>query len=157
MIVNDAEPALHIYRDIIGLKVRYDSEFDIQGVDLPAGVPNQANHVRLIILSPEHNESMGMLGILVYLHPKLTTQDKISNKPRRLTVGDSVYVYLVQNLEEVTDKLKQISGVEIISDITEQEYPTTSPQTPNKSIKLKGITFFDPNGYFVECNQWIEN
>ena len=59
MMVNQMEPALTIYRDILGMEVHYDHEIVVSGKGIPAGEPD--SKARLVIL--KCNDSyIGMLG-----------------------------------------------------------------------------------------------
>ena len=68
MLVNDIEPSLQIYRDILGMSVHYDEEILVSGDGLPAGEPN--SQTRLVMLKCK-DDFIGMLGILQYIDPPL--------------------------------------------------------------------------------------
>ena len=68
MLVNDIEPSLQIYRDILGMSVHYDEEIVVSGDGLPAGEPN--SQTRLVMLKCK-DDFIGMLGILQYIDPPL--------------------------------------------------------------------------------------
>ena len=146
MLVNEIEQPLKIYRDILGMQVYYDDHVTLTGIGIPAGEPG--TKARLVILQA-NDPYVGMLGILQYLEPPLPEPPE---KPKRLGVGDSVFVMNHDDVNTVWSKLKEIEGVYIQSDPREAEYPK-----PDGGVfRLLGISFFDPNGYFVEVNQWLD-
>lgn len=145
MLVNQLDKPLQIYRDILGMQVYYDSELVISGVGLPAGEPG--SKARLVILQA-NDPYIGMLGILQYLDPPLPAARA---QPDKLGVGDVVFVMNHDDVETVHRRLGEVEGVRIFSAPHVSEYPK-----PDGSVfKLLGISFFDPNGYFIEVNQWL--
>ena len=145
MLVNEIETALKIYRDILGMTVYYDAEVTMSGVNLPAGEPG--NKVRLVILQA-NDPYIGMLGILQYLDPPLPER---GGYPKRLGVGDTVFVMNVEDAQKVHRELLAVPGVHIQSEPHVSEYPK-----PGGGVfRLLCISFFDPNGYFIEANQWL--
>lgn len=145
MLVNEMETPLQIYRDILGMEVYYDDEITMTGDMLPAGEPG--NKVRLVILKA-NDPYIGMLGILQYLDPPLPERD---DYPERLGLGDTVFVLNVEDAEAVHRKLPDVPGVRIQSEPHVIEYPK-----PGGGVfRLLGMSFFDPNGYFIEANQWL--
>ena len=147
MMVNEIESALTIYRDILGMQVHYDEEIIVSGQGLPAGEPD--SKTRLVLLKCK-DEFIGMLGILQYIDPPLPIAPPRPN-PNRVQVGESVYVLHHDDVEAVYPQLKEVPGIEMVSDPHISEYPK-----PDGGIfRVLGSSFFDPNGYFVELNQFV--
>ena len=147
MMVNEIESALTIYRDILGMQVHYDEEIIVSGQGLPAGEPD--SKTRLVLLKCK-DEFIGMLGILQYIDPPLPTAPP-RPKPNRVQVGESVYVLHHDDVEAVYPQLKEVPGIEMVSDPHISEYPK-----PDGGVfRVLGSSFFDPNGYFVELNQFV--
>ena len=145
MLVNEIETPLKIYRDILGLETYYDNELVISGLGLPAGEPG--SKARLVILKA-NDPYIGMLGILQYLDPPLPERGEY---PKRLGVGDTVFVMSVADAEQAHRELLDVPGVYIKSEPHVSEYPK-----PDGGVfKLLCMSFFDPNGYFIEANQWL--
>lgn len=148
MMVNQMEPALTIYRDILGMEVYYDQHIVVSGRGLPAGEPD--SKTRLVILQC-NDTYVGMLGILQYLDPPLPPPEP-RPLPNRVRAGETVYVMHNDDVEAAFEKLKDVAGVEIVCKPEISEYP----KEDGGVFRVKGISFFDPNGYFVELNQFIE-
>lgn len=148
MIVNQMEPALTIYRDILGMNVYYDQEIVVSGKGVPAGEPN--SKARLVIL--KCNDSyIGMLGILQYLDPPLPPPDP-RPEPNRVKAGEVVLVMQHDNVEQAYEKLKEVAGVQMFAEPHVSEFP----RADGGVFRVEGISFFDPNGYFVDLNQVVE-
>ncbi|MDI9347486.1 MAG: hypothetical protein QM538_03190 [Methylacidiphilales bacterium] len=148
MLVNDIKPCLEIYHGILGMQIHYDEIVEMQGIALPAGIKGSTNRARLVILKANH-DYVGMLGILEYQDPPLSGPIP---KKERLNIGDCVFVSMVEDAAKVYNQLQHIPGVRILSEPTLHEYPNKdgAPYT------ILGFTFFDPNSYFIECNQWVK-
>lgn len=148
MIVSDMTPALTIYRDILGMEVYYDQEITISGQGLPAGQPN--SKARLVILKC-NDAYIGMLGMIQYLDPPLPPPDP-RPVPNRVKAGEVVFVMNHENVEEAHARLREVEGIEIFAEPHVSEFPR-----PDGGVfRVEGISFFDPNGYFVDLNQVVE-
>lgn len=148
MMVNEIEPALAIYRDILGMEVYYDQEIVVSGTGLPAGEPNA--RTRLVILQC-NDPYIGMLGILQYIDPPLPAPDP-RPRPNRVKAGEIVLVLHHQDVAAVYGKLKNVAGIQIHAEPHLSEYP----RADGGVFRVLGISFFDPNGYFVELNQFVQ-
>ena len=148
MMVNQMEPALTIYRDILGMEVYYDQEIVVSGKGVPAGEPGAKT--RLVILRC-NDPYIGMLGILQYINPPLPAPDP-RPVPNRVKAGEIVFVMNNENVEATYEKLKEIEGIEMVAEPHVSEYPRDGGGV----FRVMGISFFDPNGYFIELNQIVE-
>ena len=147
MIVNDIERSLYIYQDILGMTVYYDKELIVSGRGLPTGVYDA--QTRLVILKCNH-AYVGMLGLLQYLDPPLPPSPP-RPIPNRVMQGESVLVMNTDDVEHVHTRLLSIEGVDIVSKPHLQEYP----KPDGGMFRILGMSFFDPNGYFIELNQFL--
>lgn len=145
MLVNEIDTPLKIYRDILGMEIYYDDEIIVSGVGVPAG--EAGGKVRLVILKA-NDPYIGMLGILQYLDPPLPERGEY---PKRLGIGDTVFVMNVDDAERVHRELLDVPGVHIQSEPHVSEYPKPG----GGMFRLLCMSFFDPNGYFIEANQWL--
>lgn len=148
LLVNRMEPALAVYRDILGMQVYYDQEITVPAKGLPAGAPNA--RARLVILQC-NDPYIGMLGLMHYLDEPLPEPE-----PRaaagRLKAGEVVFVLQNENVEEAYRRLKDVEGVQIVSEPHVSEFPR-----PDGGVfRVEGISFFDPNGYYIDLNQVVE-
>ena len=148
MMVNQMEPALSIYRDVLGMDVYYDQEIVVSGKGLPAGEPGAKT--RLVILQC-NDPYIGMLGILQYIDPPLPEPDP-RPVPNRVKAGEIVFVIHNDNVEAAYEKLQSIEGIEMVAEPHVTEYP----RNDGSVIRVMGVSFFDPNGYFIELNQFVE-
>jgi len=147
MIVNELDLPLSIYKDILGMTVYYDKEIIVSGNGLPTGVHNA--QTRLVILKCNH-PYVGMLGLLQYIDPPLPDPPP-RPKPNRVQIGETVFVINTEDVQKVYEKLSSISHVDIVSKPHLQEYP----KPDGGMFRILGMSFFDPNGYFVELNQFL--
>ena len=53
------------------------------------------------------------------------------------------------DVEGVYQQLLEIDGIEMVSEPHVSEYPKDDGDV----FRILGISFFDPNGYFIELNQ----
>ena len=146
MMVNDMEPALTIYRDILGMEVYYDNEIIVSGVGLPAGEPD--SKTRLVILQC-NDPYIGMLGILQYIDPPLP-EPLPRPVPNRVRAGEIVFVMHNEDVAGTFEKLRILDGIEVVSEPHISEYPKDDGEV----FRVLGCSFFDSNGYFIELNQF---
>ena len=147
MMVNEMEQALTVYRDILGMDVYYDEEIVVSGKGLPAGEPD--SKTRLVILQC-NDPYIGMLGILQYIDPPLPAPEP-RPVPNRVKAGEIVFVMHNEDVKAAYGKLKDIDGVEMDCPPEISEYP----KADGGVFRVLGISFFDPNGYFIELNQFV--
>jgi len=148
LIARHMEPALAVYRDILGMETYYDQEIVVSGTGIPAGEPNA--RARLAILKC-NDPYIGMLGILHYIDPPLP-EPPPRPVPNRVQPGEAVLVMAHENVEEAFARLKEVEGVVIFAEPHVNEFPR-----PDGGVfRVEGVSFFDPNGYFVDLNQFVE-
>lgn len=148
LMVNQMEPALSIYRDILGMEIHYDQEIAVSLPGRPAGEPKTP--ARLVILKC-NDPYVGMLGIMQVLDASLPDPEPRS-LPVRMRAGEAVFVMQHDNVEAAYEKLKDVPGVQIISEPQVSEF-----QGPGGNVmRVEGLRFFDPNGYFIDLNQPVE-
>jgi len=148
MLVSDMDAALAIYRDVLGMVDYYDQEITVSGAGLPTGQPD--SRARLVILKC-NDPYIGMIGLLQYLDPPLPPRSA-PVAPDRLQAGDLVLVLNHENVESAFEKIRGIEGVRIMA----APHVTEFPKPGGGVFRVMGISFFDPNGYFVDVNQVVE-
>jgi catechol 2,3-dioxygenase-like lactoylglutathione lyase family enzyme len=144
IIVRDIEKSLMLYRDVMGLKVNYDTIVTMSGVALPAGPPNAK--ARLVLLN-SNDPFIGWIGLMQWTEPRLRNP---GHYPRRMGPGG---VVIVTNTDDVAGKCAaaaRVPGVTVTAPPREQSYPGRNGAPP---IRVIGCNFFDPDGILIEMNQ----
>jgi catechol 2,3-dioxygenase-like lactoylglutathione lyase family enzyme len=144
IIVRDMETSLKLYRDVMGLKVNYDTVVTMSGVALPAGEPGAK--ARLVLLNG-NDPYIGWIGLMQWTAPKLADPGPY---PRRMGAGG---VVIITNTDDVPGKCTaaaKVPGVTMTAPPREQMYPGRSGAPP---IRVIGCNFFDPDGVLIEMNQ----
>jgi catechol 2,3-dioxygenase-like lactoylglutathione lyase family enzyme len=148
LLVNHMDPALTIYRDILGMEVYYDQEIDVALPGFPADQPK--SRARLVILKC-NDQYIGMLGIMQLLDSPLPDPEP-RPVPNHIRAGEAVFVMQHDNVEVAYEKLKDIEGVQILA----EPHVTEFPRPDGGVFRVEGFRFFDPNGYFIDLNQTVE-
>ena len=144
IIVRDMETSLKLYRDVMGLKVNYDTIVTTSGVALPAGPPGAK--ARLVLLN-SNDPYIGWIGLMQWVDPKLPDPGPY---PKRMGPGG---VVIVTNTDDVPGKCAaaaKVPGVTVTGPPREQVYPGRNGAPP---IRVIGCNFFDPDGILIEMNQ----
>lgn len=144
IIVRNMENSLKLYRDVMGLKVNYDTIVTMSGVALPAGPPGAK--ARLVLLNG-NDPYIGWIGLIQWVEPVLPDPGPY---PKRMGPGG---VVIVTNTDDVPDKCAaaaKVPGVTITGAPREQVYPGRNGAPP---IRVIGCNLFDPDGILIEMNQ----
>lgn len=144
IIVRDMETSLKLYRDVMGLKVNYDTVVPMSGVALPAGTPGAK--ARLVLLNG-NDPYIGWIGLLHWVDPKLADPGAY---PKRMGPGG---VVIVTNTDDVPGKCAaaaKVPGVTVTGPPRLQIYPGRNGAPP---IRVMGCNLFDPDGILIELNQ----
>lgn len=144
LIVRDMDASLRLYRDVIGLRINYDTEVTTSGVALPAGEPGA--RVRLVLLNG-NDPWVGWIGLMQWLDPALPDPGPY---PRRMGPGGHVIVMNTDDVEGRCAAAAEVPGVTLTSPPRMQEYPGRDGGAP---IRVLGCNFFDPDGTLIELNQ----
>jgi catechol 2,3-dioxygenase-like lactoylglutathione lyase family enzyme len=143
-IVRDMENSLKLYRDVMGLKVNYDTVVTTSGVALPAGPPNAK--ARLVLLN-SNDPYIGWIGLMQWVDPKLPDPGPY---PKRMGPGGVVIVTNTDDVPARCAAAAKVPGVTVTSLPREQVYPGRNGAPP---IHVIGCNFFDPDGILIEMNQ----
>jgi catechol 2,3-dioxygenase-like lactoylglutathione lyase family enzyme len=144
IIVRDMEKSLQLYRDVMGMKVNYDTVVTTSGLALPAGEPGAK--ARLVLLN-SNDPYIGWIGLMQWTTPALPDPGPY---PKRMGPGG---VVIVTNTDDVPGKCAaaaKVPGVTVTSPPREQSYPGRNGAPP---IRVIGCNFFDPDGILIEMNQ----
>ena len=141
LVVRDMEESLAIYRDILGMTVWLDDEVVLSGVGLAAGKAGDRTH--LVILKCQ-DPVVGMIGLLQFTDPPLEAPPL----PESVGIGSIVFVFQSDDVLGAYEKLKA-AGARIHAE--PHNFEITGHDGAH--LKMTSISFFDPDGYFIEMNQ----
>lgn len=146
IIVRDMDNSLRLYRDVVGMKVNYDTVVETSGVALPAGQPGAK--ARLVLLNA-NDPWVGWIGLMEWLDPPIPADDY----PRRMGPGGVVIVMNTDDVEGRCAAAKEVPGVTFTAEPRLQTYPGRGG---GPDIRVMGCNFFDPDGILIEMNQILE-
>lgn len=146
MIVRSVDASLKLYRDVLGMKVNYDTLVTMSGVALPAGEPGAK--ARLVLVNA-NDPFIGWIGLMEWLDPKLPDPGPY---PKRMGIGGHIIVTNTDDVDRRCALAATVPGVAMTSEPKMQEYPGRNGAPP---IRVKGCNFFDPDGTLIELNQLL--
>jgi catechol 2,3-dioxygenase-like lactoylglutathione lyase family enzyme len=148
MMVSRMEPALAIYRDILGMEAYYDQQVDVH---IPGTPPGEAKSPARLVILKCNDPYIGMLGLM-----QLLDAPGPAPEPRggdgRLRPGEAVFVMQHDNVEAAYEKLRGVEGVRFVSEPQVSEFQ----RGDGGVLRVEGLRFFDPNGYLIDLNQVVE-
>ncbi|HAU01670.1 MAG: VOC family protein [Porticoccaceae bacterium] len=141
LIVRDIQTSRHWYQHVLGLSVYYDSEFILSGIGLAAGKEGDKTH--LIILKCD-DPVIGMIGLLQWIDPIMPAP------PIDYSVGYGKPTFVIGSDDvNLTHSRASELGTKVHS--APHEWSTLGANGRMKHFL--GLSLFDPDGYFFECNQ----
>lgn len=146
LIVRDMENSLRLYRDVLGMKINYDTMVTMSGVALPAGPPGAK--ARLVLLNG-NDPFIGWIGLMEWIDPKLPDPGPY---PTRMGIGSHVIITQTDDVDRRCAEAAKLPGVTMTAPPRDQSYPGRGGAPP---IKVRGCNFFDPDGTLIEMNQLI--
>ncbi|MGL5837924.1 MAG: VOC family protein [Sphingorhabdus sp.] len=146
MIVRNMENSLKLYRDVMGLKVNYDTVLPMSGVALPAGEPGAK--ARLVLLNG-NDPFIGWIGLMEWLDPRLPDPGPY---PKHMGIGGHIIVTQTDDIDRRCAEAARLPGITVTALPRDQSYPGRNGAPP---IKVRGCNFFDPDGTLIELNQLI--
>jgi catechol 2,3-dioxygenase-like lactoylglutathione lyase family enzyme len=142
LIVADAARSLAFYRDLLGFGVWYDGEIVLSGQSLAAGAAG--DRTRLVIMKAA-DPVIGMIGLLQWVEPALP----VPGVPRtRLGVGDVVFVMQGDDVAGTHRRLVE-AGARIFA----EPHPFEVRGADGALLRMTSMSFWDPDGYFIELNE----
>ena len=143
LFVRDMDASKRWYEYVLGMSIFYDREFTLSGVGLAAG--NAGDITRLVILKCD-DPAIGMIGLLQWLDPVMPAPE-IEYK---VGFGNPTFV-VASDDAALTHSRAVAMGTRVHS--KPHEWSTLGA---NDKIKnFIGLSLFDPDGYFFECNQLV--
>lgn len=141
LVVRDIQESVVFYRDILGMTVWYDDEVVLSGVGLAGG--KKGDRTRLIIMQCE-DPVVGMIGLLQFTDPPLEAPPV----PTSVGIGSIVFVMQSDDVHSVYRKLKAADA-----HVHAEPHSFEITGHDGQHLKMTSISFFDPDGYFIELNQ----
>ena len=144
LFVRDMDRSIEWYENVMGMTKWMDTEFVLSGDGLAAG--KAGDRTRLVIMQAQ-DPVIGMIGLLQWLDPPLPAPDEI---PTSVTYGNPTFVVATDDAEG-THAAAVALGTHVHS-------PPREWSTKGQDGRMKhfvGISLFDPDGYFYECNQLL--
>lgn len=132
------------YEYVLGMTVWMDTEITLSGVALAAGKAGDKTH--LVILQAE-DPTIGMIGLLQWLDPPLPAPDEV---PTTVGYGNPTFVVASDDVRQVHDRT-----VELGTRVHAAPHEWSVRGQNGKQKHFLGVSMFDPDGYFYECNQLL--
>jgi len=143
LFVRDMSAARHWYEYVLGMSVYYDKEFVLSGTGLAAG--NAGDRTHLVILKADDPE-IGMIGLLQWLEPTMPAPPV----EYKLGFGNPTFVVASDDARQTHQRAKEL-GTHVHS----EPYEWSTQGANGKMKHFIGLSLFDPDGYFFECNQLV--
>lgn len=148
MVVKDAEAALALYRDALGMEVVYDQELSSGGLSTRYKADGQ-NRSRLVLLQTNSSE-MGMIGLWQFLDQ--TEKDLAEPDAADFTPGEIVLLFHSQDVQAAFNRAAAVPGVKVLGAPKERRYPS-----PAGDIVVMVSMLVDMNGHTIELNQKVHD
>ena len=141
LVVRDVAVSREFYASVLGLEVWYDRPFTLGEF----GVPGNAGDATHLVILKAQDPVVGMLGLLQFVDPPKPAPERVRDT---LGIGDVVLVVQCADALAVHAALKS-RGAKVARPPSEFEVPGAD----GRMIRMRGLSFFDPDGYFIEANQ----
>ncbi len=144
LIVRDMDASRRWYEYVMGMTVWMDTEVTLSGGGMAAGKEGDLTHLVIMRCA---DPTIGMIGLLQWVDPRLPAPEKI---PTSVTYGNPTFVVGSDDVNTVYERATEL-GTHIHS--APREW---SIRGQNGRMKyFLGLSLFDPDGYFYECNQLL--
>ena len=143
LIVRDIDVSKRWYQYVLGMSVWYDSEFVLSGVGLAAG--NAGDKTHLTIMKAD-DPQIGMIGLLSWLEPKMPAP------PLDYSVGFGRPTFVVASDDA---RATHARAVELGTRVHAEPHDWSTRGANGKMKHFCGLSLFDPDAYFFECNQLL--
>ncbi len=144
LIVRDMDASRRWYEYVMGMTVWMDTEVTLSGGGMAAGKVGDLTHLVIMRCA---DPTIGMIGLLQWVDPRLPAPEKI---PTSVTYGNPTFVVGSDDVTTVYERATEL-GTHIHS--APREW---SIRGQNGRMKyFLGLSLFDPDGYFYECNQLL--
>lgn len=144
LIVRDIQASRHWYEYVMGMTVWMDTEVTLSGTGMAAGKEGDVTH--LIILRCE-DPVIGMIGLLQWIDPPLPAPKEI---PTSVTYGNPTFVVASDDAAQMFER-----ATELGSHVHMPPHEWSIRGQNGRMKHFLGVSLFDPDGYFYECNQLL--
>ncbi len=144
MIVRDIEASKRWYEYVLGMEVWYDSEFVLSGVGLAAGKAGDKTHLSIL---KADDPVIGMIGLLQWLDPVMPAP-KIEYS---VGYGKPTFVVASDDAEGTHKR-----ALELGTRVHAEPHEWSTRGANGKMKHFVGLSIFDPDGTFFECNQLVK-
>jgi catechol 2,3-dioxygenase-like lactoylglutathione lyase family enzyme len=143
LIVADAARSIAFYRDVVGMEEYYNQTMTVGGKIIPTGQPGATVH--LGIMEASHPE-VGKLGLLQWTDPPLVRAQPSTGN---VGIGNLLLVLETDDMDGLFRRLQTSPDCQIHCAPYEWQVPRGDG---TGSRTLFTLSFFDPDGFFVEVN-----
>lgn len=145
LIVRDIEKSVQWYREVMGMTVWMDTDFTLSGQGLAAGKAGDVTHLTIM---QANDPVIGMIGLLQWVDPPLPAPDEI---PTGVSYGNPTFVVEAEDAKASFEAAARL-GTRVHS----EPYEWSTRGQDGRMKHFLGVSLFDPDGYFFECNQVLK-
>ncbi len=141
LVVQDVRRAVAFYRDTLGFPLLREQMLTLDGKIIPAGLPGARAHLAVI------DAGSMELGLLQWTDPLLAKP--ADPYPIRLGIGDRVFVMEAPDVAALFARLRTVHEVRVHCPL----HAWSVPAPDGGKVEMTSLSFFDPDGFFVEIHQ----
>lgn len=145
LIVRDMETSARWYEQVLGMTRYYDNEIVLSGIGMAAGKAGDRTH--LIIMQAE-DPVIGMIGLLQWIEPELPAPPET---PTSVSYGNPTFVVAADDVGETHRR-----AVALGTYVHAEPHEWSVEGADGQMKFFLGLSLFDPDGYFYEFNQLLE-
>jgi len=146
LIVRDVEKSARWYEHVIGMVRFYEGDVVLSGAGMAAGRKGDRTH--LVIMRCEHPD-IGMIGLLQWVDPPLPAPAEI---PTRVTYGNPTFVVASDDCREALRRARELG-----SHVHSEPHEWSVAGADGATKRFVSVSVFDPDGYFYEFNQLLDD
>lgn len=148
--VRDAEAALRVYRDALGLQVIEDKVLAGAGIARMVGL-EQAS-LRIVHLAAPGMDH-GWVGLYAITDTQPAPMQALPRPEGFPRYGQATIVITVSDMPAIVARLRATPGVQFVTEPTEYRKTTTGDATPPGLYRE--VIFFDPDGVPVSLMEFV--
>lgn len=148
--VRDAEAALRVYRDALGLQVIEDKVLAGAGIARMVGL-EQAS-LRIVHLAAPGMDH-GWVGLYAITDTKPAPMQALPRPEGFPRYGQATIVITVSDMPAIVARLRATPGVQFVTEPTEYRKTTSGDATPPGLYRE--VIFFDPDGVPVSLMEFV--